>query len=67
MNVKKWSIIIFVLVMLMFLMLAFFKTDATTWIWQLVLPILVFAQVYVILKGKKESEKTFTDEWYDQN
>ena len=67
MNVKKWSLIIFALLMLMFFMLAFFKSDATTWIWQLCLPILVIAQVYVILKGGKQSDKEFGDEWYDQN
>ena len=65
-DVKKWSIIIFVLFLLLFFMLAFFKSDLTTWIWQLVLPVLVVAQVIVILKAPKESEKKFTDDWYDQ-
>ena len=52
--------------MMLFFMLAFFKSDLTTWIWQLTLPILVIAQVYVILKGGKQSEKKFGEEWYDK-
>ena len=67
MNVKKWSLIIFGIFLLLFLMLALFKNDVTTWIWQLALPVLVVAQVVVILKAKNESKKKFDeDEWYDQ-
>ncbi|MDX1408862.1 MAG: hypothetical protein R3330_12030 [Saprospiraceae bacterium] len=65
MNYKTWSIILFAIFMLLFLMLALFKSDVTTWIWQLALPILVVAQVLVILKAKDQSKKEFKDEWYD--
>lgn len=66
MDVKKWSIGLFIVLMILFFMLAFFKNDVTTWIWQLVLPILVIIQVIVILKGPKESTKTFDEDMYDQ-
>lgn len=66
MDLKKWSIGIFVTFILLFFLLAIFKNDVTTWIWQLALPALLILQVYVILKAKKESDKKFPDDLYDQ-
>ena len=66
MNYKQWSIVLFAIFILLFLMLAFFKSDVTTWIWQLVLPVLVIIQVIVVLKARDESKKEFGDDWYDK-
>lgn len=68
MNFKSWSIIIFAIFLFLFFMLAFFKSDLTTWTWQLALPILLFIQVFVILKSKDKSDKKWdNDEWYEKN
>lgn len=65
-NYKTWSIGLFVVFLLLFFLLAIFKSETTTWIWQLVLPILLVVQVFVILKAKDQSRKDFDKEWYDQ-
>ncbi len=67
MNYKLWSILIFSIFLLLFFMLAFFKSDLTTWIWQLALPVLVIAQVIIILRAKDQSKKKFDENgWYDK-
>jgi len=67
MDLKKWSIGIFVTFIVLFFVLAIFKNDVTTWIWQLSLPALLILQVYVILNAKKESDKEFPEDFYDQD
>ena len=52
--------------MLLFFMLAFFRNDTTVWIWQLLLPVLVVVQVFVILRARDESKKEFKDDWYEK-
>lgn len=67
MNYKTWSIIIFAIFLLLFFILGFFKSDATVWMWQLGLPVLVIIQVFIILKAKEQSKKKFgEDEWYEK-
>lgn len=65
-NYKRWSIALFTVFLLLFFLLAFFKSDITTWIWQLALPVLLIAQVIVILKAKDEGKKDFDNAWYDR-
>ena len=49
-------------------MLALFKSEVTTWIWQILLPILIIIQVVIVLKSKDQSDKKFDDgEWYDKD
>lgn len=64
-NYKTWSIILFVLFIGLFFLLAFNKNTTTTWIWQLSLPLLLIIQIFVVLKARDETKKTFDDEWYD--
>lgn len=65
-NYRFWSIALFSVFLLLFFLLAFFKSNLTTWIWQLALPILLIAQVLVILKASEESDKNFGQDWYDR-
>lgn len=67
MDLKKWSIGIFITFIILFFLLAIIKSDVMTWIWQLSLPVLLILQVYVILKAKRESSKKFPEDLYDQD
>jgi c-di-AMP phosphodiesterase-like protein len=67
MDLKKWSIGIFVTFIVLFFALSIFKSNLMTWIWQLSLPVLLILQVYVVLKAKKQSDKEFPEDHYDQN
>ena len=67
MDLKKWSIGIFITFIILFFLLAIIKSDVMTWIWQLSLPVLLILQVYVILKAKRESTKEFPEDLYDQD
>lgn len=65
MNYRSWSVVLFMIFLALFFLLAFFKSEITTWIWQLCLPVLVIAQVIVILSSSEQSHKDFESEWYD--
>lgn len=65
-NYKTWSILIFAIFLLLFFIMAIFKSETATWIWQLALPILLVIQVIVILKAREQSRKNFEDEFYDE-
>jgi|GEM_PF-5135344 len=67
MDLKKWSIGIFVTFIILFFMLAIIDRNWMTWVWQLSLPALLILQVYVILKAKKQSNKQFPEDLYDQD
>ena len=65
MNYKKYSIWIFVLLMLIVAAMFIFPNAVTIGLGAIVIPVLVALQAFVILRSEDHSQQSFEDEWYD--
>lgn len=65
MNYKKFTLWIFVLLMLIVAAMFAFPNSITIGLGVIAIPVLVAVQAFIILRAKEESPQTFEDEWYD--
>ncbi len=66
MHLKSITIWIFVLLMLLIALMFAFPTSLVIGIGIVAAPLLVAIQAFVILRSREESDRTFSDKWYDE-